>query len=173
MFQLGDRPIGTGRVRGAPAPLSPADRSLVSSILEAAHAKAVKAQGEGRLPQMVKSFLKPLWERRSYRTRVGELVVIPADSGPPSFHAWLSAHPRADRARDLKKSRRIVNGLKKWPLSWLKKTGVVCYERADGRIRRERSGRADGAFLRGGGQDRGAADCHGQRVRPLCGALSQ
>ena len=86
--------------------LSPADRSLVASILEAAHEKAVKAQGEGRLPQMVKSFLKPLGERRSYRTKAGELVVIPAEAGPPSFHAWLSAHPRADRARDLKKSRR-------------------------------------------------------------------
>ena len=80
---------------------------------------------------------------------MGELVVSPADSGPPSFHSWLSTNPRADRARDLKKSRRIVNGLKKWPLSWLKKTGVVCYERADGRIRRERGGKADGAFLRG------------------------
>ena len=40
--------------------LSPADRSLVVSVLELAHAKAVKAKEEGRLPQMVKSFLKPL-----------------------------------------------------------------------------------------------------------------
>ena len=104
------------------------------------------------MPQMVKTFLKPLRERRSHRTKVTELVVSPADAGPQSFHAWLSVHPRAERLRDLSsRSRRIVEGLKKWPLNWLKKTGgaVVCYERADGRIRRERGGRPDGAFLRG------------------------
>ena len=108
--------------------LSPADRSLVSSILEIAHEKAVKATEEGRMPQMVKSFLKPLRERRSHRTSVTELVVRPAADGPPSFHSWLSAHPSVDRLRDLKKSRRILKGLKNWPLKWLKKTGVICYE---------------------------------------------
>ena len=58
---------------------------MVSSILEIAHAKAVKAQGEGRMPQMVKSFLKPLRERRSHRIKATELVAEPGRRGTPVF----------------------------------------------------------------------------------------
>ena len=51
--------------------------------------------------------------------------------------------------RSIRKSRRILDGVKQWPLSWLRGRGVICYERAAGRVLQERDGRPDGAFLRG------------------------
>ena len=63
-----------------------------------------------------------------------------------------SARTRARTAsvpRPIQKSRRILDGVGKWPLGWLKKKGAVCYERAAGRVVRERGGRPDSAFLKG------------------------
>ena len=98
---------------------------------------------------VVKAFLKPLRERRAARTEPGELNVPAAAAGPKTFHAWLSAKPGKDRHRPISKSRRILDGVSKWPLGWLKKRGAVCYERAAGRISSERGGRPDSAFMRG------------------------
>ena len=39
-------------------------------------------------------------------------------------------------------------GLQEWPLQWLAKPGVVCYERAHGRIRSERNGEIDEEFAK-------------------------
>ena len=39
-------------------------------------------------------------------------------------------------------------GIARWPLSWLADVGVVCYERAAGRIRDERGGCAGADFMR-------------------------
>ena len=44
---------------------------------------------------------------------------------------------------------RVLDGLQSWPLSWLRERGVICYERAAGRIRDERGGRLDESFLYG------------------------
>ena len=129
--------------------LSPADRDVTTSILAVHAARARAGQQEGKLRAIVKAFLKPLRERKGARHEVGELEVEPADSGPATFHAWLSRHPHKERLRDITTCERITKGLKSWPLTWLRKRGVICYERADARIQRERGGRADAAFLRG------------------------
>ena len=78
-----------------------------------------------------------------------ELEVTPAPEGPLSFHSWLSAAPEKDRLRDISSCPRILEGIASWPLGWLKKRGVVCYERAASRIAQERGGDPDAAFLRG------------------------
>jgi hypothetical protein len=60
--------------------------------------------------------------------------------------------PGRDRLRDIKKNNRILLGLSKWPLGWLEEPGVVCYERAEGRVRKERpgcDGSPDEEFTRG------------------------
>ena len=129
--------------------LSPADREKASEILEWHGAKVRAAADSAHARRHVKGFLKPLRERRSDRAEVKDLIVEATDCGPPTFAGWLSADPSKDRLRDIRKSRRILHGLKSWPLAWLHLPGVVCYERAAGRIRQERGGRADGAFLRG------------------------
>ena len=54
--------------------------------------------------------------------------------------------------RDVDKSNRMKEGISQWPLSWLDTPGVVCYERALGRIHRERPGDAgapDSEFVKG------------------------
>ena len=134
--------------------ISPADRLLATSVIGAAAAKAQNAGSAGELRKVVKNFLKPLRERRAARTAAGTLVVVrPATAGPRTFHAWLARKPEKERMRSIQKSRRILDGLKQWPLSWLKGRGVICYERAAGRVLQERRGRPDGAFLRGVNSD--------------------
>ena len=61
---------------------------------------------------MVKTFLKPLRERRAARTAAGKLeVVSPASRGPRTFHAWLAKKPEKERMRSIQKSRRILDGV--------------------------------------------------------------
>ena len=127
--------------------LSPADKDLARRVL-AYYANRAVTEAD-RLRAVVKSFLKPLRERQAYREDIRQLVVEPAVTGPGSFHAWLSPRPDEERLRDISRSKRILLGLKGWPLQWLHTAGVVCFERAAGRLRQERSGRADEAFLRG------------------------
>ena len=129
--------------------LSPADSALTRSILEFHCKKAGAATDGAGLRATVKAFLKPLRERRAARTTAGELQVPAAAEGPQTFHAWLSVKPAKDRHRPISKSKRILHGVGRWPLGWLKARGVVCYERANSRIERERGGHPDSAFLRG------------------------
>ena len=131
--------------------LSPADAGLTAAILEfhRRKAEAAEATDPAGLRSVVKAFLKPLRERMAARAQVKELVVPAAAEGPQSFHAWLSPRPGKDRHRDISKSQRIVKGIKKWPLGWLRTQGVVCFERATGRINRERGGKPDSSFMRG------------------------
>ena len=129
--------------------LSPADAELTRSVLAFNTSKAQAAATQEDLRKVVKAFLKPLREREAVRTTATELDVPAAQTGPGSFHAWLSQRPAADRHRPIHKCRRILAGVGSWPLGWLKTRGVVCYERAAGRIRQERGGRPDSAFLKG------------------------
>ena len=131
--------------------LSPADAGLTAAILDFHRLKAEAAAAsdlQGLRP-VVKAFLKPLRERMAARAQVKELRVPAAAEGPQSFHVWLSPRPGSDRHRDIKKSQRIIKGIRKWPLGWMKTKGVVCFERANGRINRERGGNPDSAFMRG------------------------
>ena len=110
--------------------LSPADREVTAGILAVHAARARSCHDDTKLRAMVKAFLKPLRERKGARTTVEELEVTPAPEGPLSFHNWLSAAPEKDRLRDISSCPRILEGIASWPLGWLKKRGVVCYERA-------------------------------------------
>ena len=129
------------------ARLSPADRDLARRIL-AFYSGRLQSE-EGRHQAIVKAFLKPLRERRAYRGKPRQLVVAPATTGPRTFHVWLADDPSAERQRDISKSPRILSGLRGWPLQWMTTAGVVCYERAAGRLRQERGGRLEEAFVRG------------------------
>ena len=128
--------------------LTQGSRDLVGTILEV-HSGRVHALQGCKRNAAVRSFLKPLRERRGLRTKV-ETLPIPPWKGPLlPWTDWISKDPRTERLRDIRKSTRITSGLKQWPLEWLKEPGVVCYERAEGRVRRERGGVPDAAFLRG------------------------
>ena len=81
-----------------------------------------------------------------------ELSVAPSsEPGPASFTAWLEEPGRAER-RPMAKCKRMLAGIAKWDLRWMRAPHVVCYERAAGRIRKERPGcrgRPDERFTRG------------------------
>ena len=128
--------------------LSPADAVLTATVVASHASKAQAATNEQELMAAVKTFLKPLRERRAARTDAAELQVPAAAEGPATFHVWFSKNPGKDRHRLITKSRRILDGVGSWPLGWLKQRAVVCYERAAGRIDRERGGHSDSAFMR-------------------------
>ena len=112
--------------------LSPADAVLAATVVASHASKAQAAMGEKELMAAVKTFLKPLRERKAARTAPVELQVPAAATGPATFHEWLSLKPAKDRHRPISKSRRILEGVGSWPLGWLKQRAVVCFERADG-----------------------------------------
>ena len=129
--------------------LSENDRETARAIMRFHAAKLGEQQAEGGQTKKARAFLKPLRERRATHVQPEELEVEFASEGPVSFHSWLAEKPETERLRDIRKSKRIVTGLRGWPLDWLKTTGVVCYERAAGRVRTERDGAPDAAFLKG------------------------
>ena len=129
-----------------------ADRELVGAIVQKAHQEVVKCYAEDdekRAEKRAHSFLKPLYERRAARGVVEHLPVPHAAHGPASFHDWLGPGVQGEKLRDVEKSKRMLEGVSRWPLGWLDETGVVCYERALGRVHRERpeaNGIPDEAF---------------------------
>ena len=129
--------------------LSEHDRSTARAVMQFHALKMGEQQAEGWQTKKARAFLKPLRERRATHVQPDELEVEFASEGPVSFHSWLSEKPETERLRDVRKSKRIVAGLRGWPLGWLKTTGVVCYERAAGRVKSERDGAPDAAFLQG------------------------
>jgi hypothetical protein len=142
-------------VKQACARLVARDKELVKSIVDVTQEKItvrLAADDWDGAGAQVHSFLKPLRLRYAARTPVQELEVPRASLGPATFHGWLSVDPYKDRLRDIKQNNRILLGLSKWPLGWLKEPGVVCYERAEGRVRKERpgcDGSPDEEFTRG------------------------
>jgi hypothetical protein len=67
----------------------------------------------------------------------------------PTFHGWLAADPTAERLRDVNNNPRITREVNSWDVSWLEAPAAFAFERAYQRIRDERGGKADCAFLRG------------------------
>ena len=130
--------------------LSPHDEGIAIEVL-ALHKERVRAPGleDKELRALVKSFLKPLRERASARSKAKELRVTRRSDGPPTFHGWLATDPSKERMRKISKSQRILQGVARWPLGWLETDGVVCYERAAGRVAQERKGRPDAEFMKG------------------------
>ena len=130
--------------------VSPHDYALAEEVMSA---HSVRVQQEGlsaaEVKAKTKSFLKPLRERASARTATEPLKVTPGEEGPETFHGWLSEEPKKDRMRDIKRSKRTLKGIAKWPLGWMRREGVVCYERAAGRVAQERKGKPDAEFMKG------------------------
>jgi hypothetical protein len=102
--------------------------------------RAAMATGPVAAKKAVRSFLKPLRERRAAVEDLAPLVVEPAVRGPATLAGFLSERPEEDRLRSIERNNRIVEGLASWwPRGcWFKQPGVVCYERAAGRIANER-----------------------------------
>ena len=74
---------------------------------------------------------------------LGEMrpIAVPAaTTGPMSFHRWLGRGVQGEKVRCTEKSKRMLTGVAQWPLAWLEREGVVCYERALGRVKSERPG---------------------------------
>ena len=135
---LGDAVETEKMVRGLK--LSEHDRGVARTVMQFHAARLVGLQAAAEQTRKARVFLKPLRERRATHAQPAELDVGFVSEGPVSFHSWLSDRPETERLRDLRKSKRIVKGLRSWPLGWLKTTGVVCYERAAGRVKSERDG---------------------------------
>jgi hypothetical protein len=125
------------------------DRALAENIMLEHVRRMATVTSDTERKSKAKSFLKPLRDRACARTAVGALQVEPAEGGPATFHDWLAAEPKRERLRDIRKCRRILDGIGRWPLGWMEEVGVVCFERALGRIEQERGGEADADFMRG------------------------
>ncbi|KAL1520619.1 hypothetical protein AB1Y20_022193 [Prymnesium parvum] len=84
---------------------------------------------------MLRSFLKPLRERARARGHVGSMGLTSAGVAPAhTFHKWLTERPEEERLRPLSAGGRAHGGLIRWPFDWLSSAGVICYERAAGRL---------------------------------------
>ena len=135
--------------------LSPSERTEAHNMVLALHeeAKALEEAGDhDGAVSSVQGFLRPLRKRRALRMCATALIVPPAEHGPTSLVSWLSSSPEEERLRSIEKNERILTGLRKWPLGWLDRPGVVVYERAAGRISSERprcGGIPDEQFTRG------------------------
>ena len=129
--------------------LCPADRELVSSIIGRHRDKVALCVTIADARAKTKAFLKPLQTRNRGRLSVGDLSVPSADGEAGTFHQWLAGRPEEERMRNMAAGGRISEGVSQWPLEWLTEPGVICYERAAGRIRDERGGVPDADFMRG------------------------
>jgi hypothetical protein len=123
------------------------DKDTARAIMQL-HMDRLHGSDATSMQSKVDAFLKPLRERTRIR-KVYKLHVDGAAHGSQTFHSWLSKNWDQDRLRDIGRSKRITKGISAWPLSWMRVTGVVCYERSAGRVRDERGGDADATFMRG------------------------
>ena len=128
--------------------MSMSDRALAEEIM-LLHSQRVQQAAADKAHQKAHSFLKPLRERGTARPAPEALDLVAPRTGPASLVKLFSAKPEKDRLRDISRCKRITGGLSTWPLDWLKGRGVVCFERAHGRVRAERGGTPDAAFLKG------------------------
>ena len=133
----------------AHARMSAGDRELASTIVAEHSNRMAEAKDQADQKAKARSFLKPLRERRAVRGRPHRLTIGIAPETAETIADILSSHPEKDRLKDIRKSQRIMAGVTKWPLGWLRGPGVVCYERAAGRIKNERHGRPDAEFMKG------------------------
>ena len=117
------------------------DRALATTLLEEKRAicSALIASGDGAKASRVLRSLKEVLRRRATAcTRVTQMEVPTVTTEtPPSFHSWLSSDPSKDKTRDIRKSKRIWDGLRRWPFAWLERPGVLCFERAVSRAKQK------------------------------------
>ena len=141
-----------GFVQRAKALTSVADGELLAEVIGVHSeklARVLQEQGEQAAKAATRRMLKPLRERVAKQPMVAALKVPTAQAGPRTFHAWLAKEPAQERLRDIHRGKRILAGLRRWPTGWLKRAAVVCFERAAGRVKQERGGKPNAAFMKG------------------------
>ena len=120
------------------------DRQVARTIM-AVHTERLKeALDRGDLQEARRrahAMLKPM-RVRALASKARPLTVPPAVAGPAKWTDWLSEEPQWDKARPIRPYKRILKGVARWDLSWMTGPGVVCYERAHGRVRTRLSSRA-------------------------------
>lgn len=146
LHQLFERPSMLARFLGGIG-LGQRDCTLASQIF-AFYAERFRARDMTRNAQCG-AFLRSLRVRHRSTLPVVALSVARATGPKGTFHSFLVETPNGERRRDVSKSARALAGVSRWPLSWLRVPGVVCYERAAGRVLSERNGLPDAKFMRG------------------------
>lgn len=139
-----------------PSGTSASARRLIAQIVF--HHSNVAAQqglGYGVYDSAAKTIthrcLKPLRDKARARTKAAPLVLA-EEPYTNTFHEYLTGEVQHERLRSIEGNNRIRDGVAAWDLSWLEAEGVVCYERAAGRVRDERPGSHGSpaaSFLRG------------------------
>ena len=128
--------------------LSPPDRRLVSDILEIHAHRLSMATDFAAQTAIARTVIRPLNARARARAAASPLALTEEMPSTLSLAGVISHHPSLEKSRDIEGSQRILTGMSRWPLSWLRQPGVVCYERAAGRIRSERHGAIREDFVR-------------------------
>ena len=117
------------------AMVPPAEADVAHAVLEyhGERCKAAESEGDAQKQRKIaRAFLKPLRERWALRGKRLPLRVAAAGEGPATFHVWIAKSVKKERLRSIAKCNRILSGIAEWPLGWMRKPGVVCYERAAG-----------------------------------------
>ena len=92
-------------------PVTQAQRALAATILATHAARMGEATDVEMQRRRARALLKPLRDRRAQGTPMGKLEVPPTQGALGTFHKWLSPDPSKDRKRDIRKSKRIVQGI--------------------------------------------------------------
>ena len=126
--------------------LTSSDTEVLRWILSE-YAKRFDREGVAGRRQVALSFLQPLKVRRA-GAPVGVLKIEGSEENGGELKDWIARDLSKERLRPLQRSKRAWEGLARWPLSWMDAPGVICYERAAGRIEEERGGVVDAAFVK-------------------------
>ena len=129
-----------------------ADARTAAAVLGFYEGKVLAAVAAKKLKkalQAATTCYEVLRTRKRRKGTVRPLVLDELQQPKGTFHKWLAEEPETERLRPIARSARIVNGLRRWPLRWLARPAVVCYERMAARVDDERDGYASAAFLRG------------------------
>ena len=129
-------------MRRASAGLGPTDRLALAAVW-GAHTLTPgrRTAGPDDSVKRARSVLRVL--RKRARLRAGgegatELVVEAPGAPAEGLADWLATDVARERLRPITRCNRILSGIGRWPLAWLKAPAVVAYERAHGRVVRER-----------------------------------
>lgn len=113
------------------------DREVALSILDMHAARVKGAKDDAARKVLGRRLLKPLWDRRAARVPVEGLEVPAAQMSPVTGVGQFLRIGAGERTRDIRKCKRLTEGLLWWLVMWLTGPGVVCYERTAAHIQDE------------------------------------
>ena len=125
---------------------------VVAESLSHYSAEMGAASTHAQKVRVSKAFLRPIRKRVKGVPRPVPLLLDVRPSDVSTFRAWLSKVPSRDRHREWAVDSRAALGVAKWKVPASCAGGVIVYERAWGRIQKERPGCAgvpDRKFVRG------------------------